>query len=831
VPKLNPVGGKLPNSFGLYDMHGNVEEWCHDWFSPNYYAQSPGEDPTGPEFSDNRIRRGATRDGPIIRCRSAFRGAYPPFWRFGDLGFRVVRVSTAAKIAPDSLAASAETTAAKQARAQQETWAARLNAPLEQKNSVGMPLILIPPGEFTMGSTPEQIAAAKKFAEQEGQGDVKWSLERIETEAPAHQVKISRPFLIGATEVTVGQYRRFVEAASYLTETERFGGGHSTSKEEQDPKKKSVTWRTPGYPVTDESAVSQITWNDAVAFCNWLSEREKLSSCYRGDEQGDWTISPAGDGYRLPTEAYWEYACRAGTTTHYSFGDDASTFGEYGWSSKVGSASNAHPAGGKLPNPFGLYDMHGNVDEWCHDWFSPNYYGRLPANDPTGPASGDNRIHRGGALGWPIVRSRSAFRGSYPPHYRFGNLGFRVVRLSTTIDTDSPSLAASNKKAAEMPKPEQAAGKPRSLGDLVDDKKGKQEASKSSAGSETPLTAIEAFTLQQHTGAVTRIAFHPFLPLLASGGKDGRVLLWDLEKRTILSQFDKFNEEVWTVKFSPDGNVLSYANRYHWGSVVPFKAVATGKEIKRLKDFKYGGGAVGSIAYSPDGAFVAAGQDDGTIRLWETAAFVETSPLSAGGGVNSLVFGPIVLDRKRKPAKYVLAAGCKDGSIKTFDLEFIKDKDGARWKFAPSAVAFPKLAGVLCVRFSPDGKLLASGRFGGLISLFHPETGELVRDIRMNAGRANVDWLSFHPRLPWLAAAHWQDRRARIWNYETGEMLCELPEHGSGVFCAEFSRDGRRIATGSDDFSIKLWDLSSPDIAAAPKRAKKTKPAMPIVGD
>jgi WD40 repeat protein len=275
--------------------------------------------------------------------------------------------------------------------------------------------------------------------------------------------------------------------------------------------------------------------------------------------------------------------------------------------------------------------------------------------------------------------------------------------------------------------------------------------------------------------------------------------------------------------------VLTYANRYHWGSVVPFKVVTTAKEIKRLKDFKFGGGAVGSIAYSPDGTFFAAGQDDGTIRLWETGAFLEISPLSVGSDVNSLVFGPITFDRKRKPAKYLLAAGCKDGSIKTLDLEFVKDKDGARWTFAPAAVEFPKQAGVLCVHFSPDGKFLASGRFGGLISLLDPETGKSIRD--MKASNANIDWLAFHPEQPWLVAAHWIDRRARIWNYDTGEILCELPGHTGGVFCAEFSRDGRHVATGSDDFSIKVWDLAGPGVPPLSKRPKKGKAAVPIVGD
>ncbi|HVW38836.1 MAG TPA: SUMF1/EgtB/PvdO family nonheme iron enzyme, partial [Pirellulales bacterium] len=303
---------------------------------------------------------------------------------------------------------------AKQARAHQEAWAAYLKTPVEQTNSVGMSLVLIPPGEFTMGSTAEQIAAAKEYSRQSKKTFLEWTLERIDAEAPAHRVKVSRPFLMGATEVTIGQYRRFVETAGYVTETERFGGGSSTSKEEQDPQKKALSWRGPNYPTEDQSAVVEITWNDAVAFCNWLSEAEKKRRCYQQNEQGHWVIDLAGDGYRLPTEAEWEYACRAGATTQYAFGDDASSLGQYGWSNKTGPMTFPVAVGSKPPNGFGLYDMHGNAEEWCYDWFAPKYYAESPADDPAGPASGEHRIKRGGTWDGPIVNCRATFRGSYP---------------------------------------------------------------------------------------------------------------------------------------------------------------------------------------------------------------------------------------------------------------------------------------------------------------------------------------------------------------------------------------------------------------------------------
>ena len=441
------AGSKKPNPFGLYDMHGAADEWCHDWYSADYYAGSPAEDPAGPAAGYARVRRGGGWNNPLVRNGSAFRGSYTPFWRFGGLGFRVLRISTtAASGAPQALPVASANGAAgsapappaavapfdsMQARAHQEDWAAYLNRPVAKPNSIGMPLVLIPPGEFTMGSTPEQIAAAAKLAEEADKNAEKWSLERIASEAPAHRVKLSRPFLMGATEATVGQYRRFVEATNYVTETERFGGGDSTKQDEQDPQKKNATWRGLG---ADDSAVRQVTWADAAAFCNWLSDAEKKTRCYVQNSEGQWELDVAGDGYRLPTEAEWEFACRAGTTTQYSFGDDASKFGEYGWSAAVGPAPSPLAVGSKIPNAFGLYDLHGNVDEWCHDWFAADFYARSSETDPICSTVAEGRVRRGGGWDMPIARCRSAFRGAYIPYWRFHDLGFRVVRVSTAAE-------------------------------------------------------------------------------------------------------------------------------------------------------------------------------------------------------------------------------------------------------------------------------------------------------------------------------------------------------------------------------------------------------------
>jgi formylglycine-generating enzyme required for sulfatase activity len=165
-----------------------------------------------------------------------------------------------------------------------------------------------------------------------------------------------------------------------------------------------------------ENPVENVSWEDAVEFCRKLSELPAEKA--------------AGNVYRLPTEAEWEYACRAGTTTNFSFGDDESDFGDYAWcvensaNETHNSANETHPVGDKLPNAWGLYDMHGNVLEWCQDW-----YGDYPSGsvtDPSGATSGSNRVSRGGSWGYSAEGCRSALRYGGLPSFRYDYFGFRV---------------------------------------------------------------------------------------------------------------------------------------------------------------------------------------------------------------------------------------------------------------------------------------------------------------------------------------------------------------------------------------------------------------------
>ena len=202
-------------------------------------------------------------------------------------------------------------------------------------------------------------------------------------------VSFSEDFELGKTEVTQGQWQAVMG---------------------------TVPWNGPfNRPIGEDIAVSYVDWNDATAFCQKLTDLERKAGKLK-----------AGEAYRLPTEAQWEYACRAGTTTAYSFGDDEKQLGQYAWfKGNTAGEKYAHKVGLKKPNPWGLYDMHGNVWEWCSDC----YGNALPGGtDPVGPGGGSDRVYRGGSWGSLPGFCRSAFRYGSVPSYRGNSLGFRVAR-------------------------------------------------------------------------------------------------------------------------------------------------------------------------------------------------------------------------------------------------------------------------------------------------------------------------------------------------------------------------------------------------------------------
>lgn len=271
-------------------------------------------------------------------------------------------------------------------------------------NSIGMKLTPVPAGEFMMGERP----------------NYDWSGGEAGDGGKLHRVRISRPLYLGTHEVTVAQYRRFVEETGYVTQAEKSATGGSAQPRLGDNTQwrngKELDWKNPGYPQEDAFPVSQMSWDDAVAFCTWLSRKEHVR-------------------YRLPTEAEWEYACRAGSETICSFGNDSS---DVQWCAntfqQAPEATNdrfqfAAPVGSFLPNALGLYDMHGNVSEWCSDWYGSDYYRRSEDSiDPAGPSAGSYRVQRGGSFAMDRADCRSSARFVAPPEETQFQTGFRVVR-------------------------------------------------------------------------------------------------------------------------------------------------------------------------------------------------------------------------------------------------------------------------------------------------------------------------------------------------------------------------------------------------------------------
>ena len=245
---------------------------------------------------------------------------------------------------------------------------------LDLGGGVMMRLVYIPAGTFMMGGdqSPEQVARL-------GEGQADW----YQDEHPQHRVRITQGFYLGATEITQAQYE-------------------------------AVMGKNPSHFKGKDNPVEQVSWNEAAEFCKKLSEK-------------------TGQIVRLPTEAEWEYACRAGTTTPFHTGETISTDqanydgnSVYGNGRKGPYRKKTLAVGSFAPNAWGLYDMHGNVWEWCGDWYDSGYYGKSHAADPQGPRTGEPRVLRGGSWNGYPWRCRSAFRHAAGPS-RGNDLGFRVV--------------------------------------------------------------------------------------------------------------------------------------------------------------------------------------------------------------------------------------------------------------------------------------------------------------------------------------------------------------------------------------------------------------------
>ena len=392
-----PVGRFTANAFGLHDMLGNVWEWCAD--SPRTYSSLSQTDPRGPE-SGSRVLRGGSCFHPASCARSTHRGIDPSNPCTLVFGFRVrvcpvARADSAASsersthksptphVAPAERPETSSSLTEKEEQTPQTSEASRqLGSILRRQPRVftdpidGSEMIYVPAGTLKMGSNEE------------------------DNEKPVHDMHVDA-FYISKYEITNKQYKQFVDA------NPEWSKGRVDSKLVQDDYLEH--WEGESYPSDKaDHPVVNVSWFAAKAYCQWASS---------GGLHG-----------RLPTEAEWEYACRAGSTGKYCFGNDESKLKDYAWY-KDNSEGSTHPVGQKEPNEWGIHDMHGNVWEWCSSKYQPYPYkaddGREDLDNP-----GSRRVVRGGGWTCPglALYCRSAFRdGRGTPALCNVLAGFRVV--------------------------------------------------------------------------------------------------------------------------------------------------------------------------------------------------------------------------------------------------------------------------------------------------------------------------------------------------------------------------------------------------------------------
>jgi len=371
----HPAGQKKPNAWGLYDMHGNAWEWCLDVWHCNYKGAA---DDGGPWLKEDYLPRAAIRR--VLRggawCRldfelsTTYRYRGTPDFRSDGTGFRIVRSEAPMNEEPEISKPAYE-----YPNRQSVT-----NSKSEIKvDGVAFEFVRIPAGEFLMGSDED------------------------DPEKPVHRVRIGYSFDIGKTEVTVRQFRLFTEAAGYQTDAEKERWAWTrTGERDWDPEPLICWWNLP-FEQSDDDPVTCVSWYDAIEFCKWLS-------------------GETGTHIRLPSEAEWEYACRAGTTGWFAGNVDGMAW------HRANSGLRTHPVGQKKPNAWGLYDMHGNVWEWCLDMWHHGYDGAPNDGSAWTEVRTFEPVMRGGSFVNPTWWLRSANHMRNNPGNRFSyNQGIRLV--------------------------------------------------------------------------------------------------------------------------------------------------------------------------------------------------------------------------------------------------------------------------------------------------------------------------------------------------------------------------------------------------------------------
>ncbi|MCX7026138.1 MAG: SUMF1/EgtB/PvdO family nonheme iron enzyme [Spirochaetes bacterium] len=381
----HPVGKKKPNELGVYDLSGNAFEWCNDWFGD--YSSDPAVDPSGPNLGKSKVIRGGSWLSDPVDAQPETRCDSPPDCGFNDLGFRVVRASgpgTSKPFPPPTTTTTTTTT-----------------LPAKPTISKGfLEMVAVEGGSFVMGTAggPENTK-------------------------PAHEVVLDS-FHIGKYEVTVEQFAKFVQVKGYRTTAETEGGGY-VYEQDQWVRKSDATWKNPYLSQVGLNPVVHISYWDAAEFCNALSEADGLTPVYDIAPYSQ-SANFSKNGYRLPTEAEWEYAARGGKLSKGFTYSGSNDLGSVAWFGAKKAVGGTHAVGGKEPNELGIYDMSGNVLEWCADRYAP--YTAEKQNNPSGSNASEMKyVLRGGSWTNGTDACSVFYRIKDAPEGTDYTFGFRVV--------------------------------------------------------------------------------------------------------------------------------------------------------------------------------------------------------------------------------------------------------------------------------------------------------------------------------------------------------------------------------------------------------------------